>query len=274
MTEEQVDPLLNARRTGYARSGFAATYHAHRPRPPVAVVDLLMQLAQTQRPHLVVDLGSGTGLSTVVWAPHAEGVIGIEPLDEMRAIAASKSMASNVRFEAGVAQATGLPDGVADIVTCAQSLHHMEPQSALAEITRLLRPGGVFAAYDYDWPPVVHCEAEEAFFAFVDRVGELRKRHGIRSEMRRWDKAGHLHRIRDCGHFRYVRETFLHHPEPCSAERWVGFALTLGDVPPVLELGLDDEEVGLTALREAAERTLGSGGLPWYVSYCVRVGVK
>ena len=274
MTEKRVDPLLNARRTGYTRTGFAATYHAYRPRPPLAVVDLLMQLAQTQRPDLVVDLGSGTGLSTAVWAAHAERVIGIEPLDEMRVIAVARNTAPNVRFETGVAQATGLPAGTADIVTCAQSLHDMEPESALAEIARLLRPGGVFAAYDYDWPPVVHCEAEETFFAFVDRVSELRKRHGIRSEMRQWDKAGHLHRMRDCGHFRYVRETFLHHAEPCTAERWVGFALTLGHVPPVLELGLDDDELGLTALREAAQRTLGAAGLPWYVSYCVRLGVK
>ncbi|MBI4637067.1 MAG: class I SAM-dependent methyltransferase [Candidatus Rokubacteria bacterium] len=182
MTEEQVDPLVNARRTGYTRSGFASTYHAHRPRPPLAIVELLMQLAQTGRPDLVVDLGSGTGLSTVVWATHAKRVTGIEPLDEMRVVAAANSTAQNLYFEPGVAQATGLPDGVADIVTCAQSLHDMEPEGALAEIARLLRPGGVFAAYDYDWPPVVHCEAEEAFLFFAQRIGELRRRHGIRTD--------------------------------------------------------------------------------------------
>lgn len=274
MAEEQDDPLLNARLTGYTRPGFAAAYHAHRPRPPLAVVGLLMQLARTGRPGVVVDLGSGTGLSTALWAPHAETVIGIEPLDEMRRLAAAENTAPNVRFMAGVAQATGLPDGAADIVTCAQSLHDMEPRSTLAEIARLLRPGGVFAAYDYDWPPVVHWEAEEAFFAFADRVGELRKRYGIRSEMRQWDKAGHVHRMRDCGHFRYVREMFVHHAEPCSAERWVGFALTLSHVPPVLELGLDDDEVGLTAFRDATRRILGAEGLSWHVSYCVRVAVK
>ena len=40
----------------------------------------------------------------------------------------------------------------ADIVTCSQSFHWMEPEPTLAEIARILRPGGVFAAYDYDWP--------------------------------------------------------------------------------------------------------------------------
>ena len=50
--------------------------------------------------------------------------------------------------------------------------------------------------------------------------------------------------------------------------------LTIRIVLPVLDLGLSDAELGLTALRGAAERTLGSQGLPWHVSYRVRVGVK
>ncbi len=33
-------------------------------------------------------------------------------------------------------------------------------------------------------------------------------------------------------------------------------------------------ELGLTALREVAQRIWGAEDLPWYVSYCVRVGVK
>jgi hypothetical protein len=92
--------------------------------------------------------------------------------------------------------------------------------------------------------------------------------------MRQWGKDGHLGRIRDSGRFRHVTEFFLHHAEPCTAERWVGFALTVGYVRPVPDLGLDDGDTGLAALREVAERTLGAWGLRWFVSYRVRVGVK
>src|SRR6266851_8813074 len=104
------DPLLSARQTGYTRSGFGAQYHAYRPRPPAALIDALVQLARVSRPGFVVDLGSGTGISTGIWAPRAECVIGIEPLDEMRKIAEAGNRASNVRFRPGVAQETGLPD--------------------------------------------------------------------------------------------------------------------------------------------------------------------
>jgi trans-aconitate methyltransferase len=109
MIKERVDPLVNARRTGYTRPGFAVAYHAHRPRPPLAIVHLLTQLAQTDRPALVVDLGSGTGLSTVLWAPYAEQVVGIEPLDEMRTVAIAGTTAPNVQFAPGVARPWTLP---------------------------------------------------------------------------------------------------------------------------------------------------------------------
>src|ERR1700685_3598340 len=48
---------------------------------------------------------------------------------------------------------TGLPAKWADIVTASQAMHWFDPELALPEIARLLRPGGVLAAYDCDWPP-------------------------------------------------------------------------------------------------------------------------
>ena len=71
-----------------------------------------------------------------------------------------------------------------------------------------------------------------------------------------------------------MKELLLHHTEPCTAERWVGFALTLREVAPVFELGLEEAAVALEAFRRVAAQTLGGAGLPWYVSYRVRVGVK
>ena len=274
MTAPPYDPLRNARLAGYTREGFAARYDAYRPRPPADIVDLLLQMAQTSRPGLVVDLGSGTGLSTGIWAGRARRVIGIEPLDEMRRIAEAAHGGAGVEFHAGVAQRTGLAAGSADIVTCSQSFHHMEPGSVLAEVARVLRPGGVFATYDYDLPPVVHWQAERAFFAFMDRVRELRATHAVGSAMQLWDKTAHVERLQTSGAFRYVRELLLHHTEPCTAEHWVGFALSLRDVLPVLDLGLSDAELGLDDFREASEQALGAEGLPWHVSYRVRIGVR
>src|SRR5262249_13337586 len=121
-------------------SGVAAQYDAYRPRPPRIIPDLLAQLARVERPRLVVDLGSGTGLSTFIWADRAGEVVGVEPNDDMRHVAAANVLqlsAANVRFVAAVSSATGLPDSSVDIVTASQSLHWMDPQPTFAEIARI-----------------------------------------------------------------------------------------------------------------------------------------
>jgi SAM-dependent methyltransferase len=141
------------------------------------------------------------------------------------------------------------------------------------EVARILRPGGVFAAYDYDLVPTVQWEAEAAFTAFMTRIRLLRATHAVPPGIQEWDKAAHLGRLQASGRFRYVKEVLLHHAEPCTAERWVGFALTLREVAPVIELGVEEATLALETFREAADRTLGCDGLPWYVSYRVRVGV-
>ena len=267
------DPADSARQLGYQRPGFAGRYDANRPRPPLAIVDLLLQIAQIPHPDLVVDLGSGTGLSTQIWAGRARRIIGIEPIDEMRRLAETHGV-DGIEFRPGVAQQTGLPDASADVVTCAQAFHHMEPESVLAEVGRILRPGGVFATYDYDLPPVIQWEAERAFVAFMGRVRELRTQHAVENTARVWDKRKHLEQLQRSAVFRYMRELVLHHREPCGAERWVGFALSLRDVLPVLELGLTDAELGLDEFRRVSERALGAGGLSWHVSYRLRIGLK
>ncbi len=257
--------------------GVAETYDAYRPRPPAVIPDLLIQLARRRRPHLVVDLGSGTGLSTFLWAERAEAVVGIEPSPDMRGVAdarkAASAKAGNVRFQAGLAAETGLPGGEADIVTCSQAFHWMEPEPTLAEVARLLRPGGVFAAYDYQEPPTMDWEAETALVAFRARLTDLRKALGLSRE-RRWAKAEHLERLRASRQFRYVRETWVHGVESGNAARLVGFARGRGSVGTLLRRGLSDADIGLEALRVAADRTLGEEPRPWVFSYAVRIGIR
>jgi SAM-dependent methyltransferase len=255
-------------RSGYDATGFAAGYDSHRPAPPAVLPDILCAEAQVQRPRLVVDFGSGTGLSTRAWADRAEEVVGVEASPEMREQAEAATPAENVRFVQAYAQATGLPDEVADIVTCSQSFHWMEAQPTLEEAARILRPGGVFAAYDYDWPPVVHWEVEAAFVEMLRRVGEARD---IKP---RYSKEGHLERIRASGLFRFAREAVFHAREPGSAARIVGMALSLGPLNVLHEEGMSEEDTGLAALRETAERALGDAEVDLIIGYRVRFAVK
>ena len=57
-----------------------------------------------RRPERTVDLGSGTGLSSLVWKEHCDRVIGVEPSGEMLAEARKKK---GETFRSVRASATG-----------------------------------------------------------------------------------------------------------------------------------------------------------------------
>jgi SAM-dependent methyltransferase len=254
----------------YAVEGFGAMYHGARPTPPSALLNLLCRLARVERPRVVVDIGSGTGLSTRAWGDRADEVIGVEPNGEMRAAAEADTPFPNVRYVDGYSDATGLDESSADIVTYSQSLHWMDPQPTFAEAARVLRPGGVFAAYDYELPPAVDWEVDAAFEYFLLRVGKFRRE---RLSIPPAEKTGHVPRMRESGLFRYVREVGVSGEDAASAERVVGLALSLGPVGRLLDEGLTEEEIGLAGLREAAERVLGNRRVTWTLAYRVRFGV-
>lgn len=256
-------------------SGFADTYDAHRPQPPAIIVDILTQLAGIETPDLVVDIGSGTGLSTRIWAGRARKAIGIEPGLDMRREAERQSAGlPDVSYQKGISTATGLPDGCADVVTVSQAFHWMEPRPTLVEVARILRDGGVFAAYDCDWPPTMNWEAERAYLDHAKTYHRFQEESGDSRTAGRWPKDAHLAGIRDSGFFRYVTEVAVHSVESGNADRLVGLALSFGGVVNLLKRGLTEDQVGITKLRAEAKRTLGDEPSPWYFSYRIRLGVK
>lgn len=259
-------------------SGFAALYDRARPQPPEALPAVLTQLAQVERPALVVDLGSGTGLSTRLWAGRADAVVGVEPNADMRAQAEARGaelpLEARVSYRAGYSHETGLPDACADIVTVSQALHWMAPEPTFAEVARILRPGGLLAAYDCDWPPVVQWEAEAAYERCTAGARERERALGVSQEVRHWPKHEHLERMRQSGRFRYVRELLLHHAEQGDAERLVSLALSQSPVSGLLRRGVEERAFGLDTLRDVAARALGDTPRPWYFCYRVRIGIK
>lgn len=255
-------------------SGFGAHYDGVRPSPPSALGDLLCSMARCSVPGLVVDLGCGTGLSTRYWANRARGVIGVEPTDAMR-VQAEQTKLANVSYRKGYSHATGLDDGCADLVVCAQSLHWMDPLPTFREIARILRPGGVFAAYDYDWPPATSSwEVDLAYTECMELGRRLERERGVSAGLRQWEKSGHLSRMQESGCFRYVREVAMHHHDEGDAGRIVGLLLSQGYVQSLLKAGLGEEDLRIDHLRAIALRELGTSPAPWFWSARVRLAVK
>ncbi len=260
-------------------TGYADTYDRYRPEAPQAVLDMICRYtAEGAPPSLVVDLGSGTGLSSFAWVGRADAIVGIEPSDDMRSEAQSKlahwDVEPRVEFHSGYAHATGLPSECAGVVTCSQSFHWMDPLPTLTEAARILKSGGAFAVYDCDWPPAAGWEVESAYMHFMDAVEKVSQARAANlPTIAKRDKNQHLANIRQSGLFRFAREVVLHHEEPCDAERFVGLALSQGGYQTLRKAGIAMEDE-VQRLEEAARRHFGTETQSILFSYRLRLGIK
>lgn len=94
----------------------------------------------------VVDLASGEGYGAAWLAEVAADVVGIDidPLSVDHA-AARYAGRDSLRFAVGDIQRLPLEDGCADVVTCFEAIEHVsDPRLVVEEVTRILKPGGVF----------------------------------------------------------------------------------------------------------------------------------
>lgn len=112
------------------------------------------QLVRPPAAGTFVDIGTGPGLLLgMLRARYPDGrVIGVEVQPVMLAAARPLAEACGAEIvEADVAAGPlPLPDGVADVVTAVHLFHELPfPPALLAEVQRLLRPGGVFVMYDW-----------------------------------------------------------------------------------------------------------------------------
>ncbi|MFF4144590.1 class I SAM-dependent methyltransferase [Streptomyces sp. NPDC001698] len=124
----------------------AAQYAANRPSYPPALFDALEELAG--RPLAgarVGDIGAGTGISTALLHERGADVLAVEPGDGMAAH--FRLTRPGIPIVRGDGNALPLADSCADLLTYAQSWHWTDPDRAVPEALRVLRPGGALALW-------------------------------------------------------------------------------------------------------------------------------
>ena len=126
---------------GFGRA--AEPYERGRPSWAPGAVALLVSELRLGAGRVVADVAAGTGKLTRLLVPSGAGVVAVEPLAEMAAVL--RQVVAGVPVTRGVAERLPLRDRSVDAVVVAEAFHWFEAGVALAEVRRVLRPGGGLA---------------------------------------------------------------------------------------------------------------------------------
>jgi SAM-dependent methyltransferase len=151
---------------GFARS--AEAYDRARPEYPPEAIAWLAGRIGLRAGRTVLDLAAGTGKLTRPLAATGAAVIAVEPVAEMRA-----RIGGGAQVLDGTAEAIPLEDASVDAVAVGQAFHWFDGPAALAEIHRVLRPGGALALIWNARP-----RADPVHAAIDALVAPLREGHG------------------------------------------------------------------------------------------------
>ncbi|KEO83239.1 class I SAM-dependent methyltransferase [Tumebacillus flagellatus] len=146
------------------------------------LLHLLKTLPLTGRERML-DIGTATGRTLMAFAPHIGEGAGLDLTPAMLEIADRESKAAgltNLTWQEGDAENIPFADDSFDLVSARICAHHFpEPGRALAEIARVLKPGGRLLLIDNYAPE--HDRAD----AFINRIEILRDH----SHVREWKQS-------------------------------------------------------------------------------------
>jgi ubiquinone/menaquinone biosynthesis C-methylase UbiE len=125
-------------------SARSADYARYRPGYPPALFDWLAAVAPARG--LAWDVGTGSGQAALGLAAHFERVVASDAAEAQLRHAAAHP---RITYKMMPAERSDLPDATVDLVSVAQALHWFDFERFYAEVRRVLKPGGVIAAWTY-----------------------------------------------------------------------------------------------------------------------------
>lgn len=152
-------------------------YARYRPEYPAEMYDRIYGYLGSDRPwRLAVDVGCGSGQNARALVSKFERVVGVDTSEAQIAEARRYcENLSNLDFHCASASCLDgfLEDGSVDLITAAAALHWFDYMAFFRQCSKLLRPGGVLAAFCYALPLCFDNPlASEAFLQCYKTLGE------------------------------------------------------------------------------------------------------
>jgi SAM-dependent methyltransferase len=209
----------------------ALRYAAGRPHFHDDVTPLIRRLCTIEgKVDRAIDVGCGTGMSSVAIADLSERVVAVDISMSMLSVALRHP---RVRYLCGPAEALPLADREVDLLTAGLALHWFDQPAFFAEAARVLRPGGTIVAYN-DWFRGT-MSGVEAFAAFNERYLE-RFPSPARNLRPIGDMQLEVLGFKELGKEGYKRE------ETFTVTSLVGYLLTQSNTISAVDAGRDSVE--------------------------------
>ncbi len=125
----------------------ATDYQAFRPDYPEALFAWLADAAPARG--LAWDCGTGSGQAALGLSRHFDGVLATERDPRQLALAPKRP---SIAYRLAAAEDDLGLEGAVDLVACACALHWFDLKRFYPVARRALKPGGLLAAWTYDWP--------------------------------------------------------------------------------------------------------------------------
>lgn len=139
-------------------------YATFRPGPPASFYEKLIAHNIGLKDQRILDLATGTGVLAREFAKQGARVSGTDISPEQ--IAAARALAKkdqlNIRFEVSPAESAPFESGSFDVITANQCWLYFDKVKAIAEVKRLLAPGGVLMVSHFSWLPRLDAIAKKS----------------------------------------------------------------------------------------------------------------
>ena len=152
---EKADTAIDWKEESMRFNGVAERYDAYRPSYPVELIDTVIKQSGIQPDGRILEIGSGTGKATILFAQRGFSILGLDPGQKLIEVAAEnlKSYAQvsfkRTRFEdweSGKAEF--------DLAISAQAFHWVPEEVRLAKTAKVLKGGGFLALFWNMYPGI------------------------------------------------------------------------------------------------------------------------
>lgn len=175
MTQDS-NPPIDWKADSQSFDSVAELYDLYRPSYPAELVEDILHYSGIQPEGKILEIGSGTGKATQLFAPRGYNLLCLEPGQNLIDIAAKKFAAyPNVRFVKARFEEWVAEPASFDLVTSAQAFHWVPENVRFEKTALVLKPQGTLALFWNLYPGMmeeIRQELDQVYLQFVPEIAK------------------------------------------------------------------------------------------------------